>query len=90
MSKTDKTRPWWTKREHLLEVHQHEDGTCDIAGQRPSRSTTGWRRGRCYFDARWYEHTFWCGCELCGIPKSERRKSRYASRHIERSWWREV
>lgn len=90
MSKTDKTRPVWVKApEHLLEVHNHENGVCDIAGQPVSRATLWWRGGgRCYYDVAWWHHTFRCGCELCGIPKSERRKRRHESRRLERNWWK--
>lgn len=90
MSKTDKTRPWWIKTEHLIEVHQHENGLCDIAGTQPTRSNVGWKRDRCYYDATWWHHTFWCGCGLCGIPRDVKRRARRAGRREERNWWREV
>lgn len=92
MSKTDKTKPWWVKViESPVEVHDHANGQCEIAGKRPSPETIGGRRrGKCYFDTDWWRPEFRCGCELCGIPQSERRKRRRENRVLERNWWREA
>lgn len=92
MSRTDKTKPWWVKAaENPVEVHNHANGRCEIAGRRPSPKTIGWRRdGKCYFDTDWWRPEYRCGCELCGIPKSERRRRRHAGRKIAHNWWKEL
>lgn len=92
MSKTDKTKPCWVKvAENPIEVHNHANGRCEIAGKKPNPKTIGWRRyWKCYFDTDWWRPEYQCGCDICGIPKSERRKRRYENRRLERDWWKEI
>lgn len=90
MGKTDKTAPYWRKvAGHPIEVHNHENGVCDIAGHRPDRETVGWRGGRCHFEGDWSDHIYWCGCDLCGHGPEENRRRRAEGQRQARDWWKE-
>lgn len=94
VARTDRDRPYWVKiLEHPLEVHNHENGICDIAGMQPTRENIGWRGGRCYYDGDWGnpEVGLWCGCPYCrGALWSSDRQGRQAKKRQLRDWWARV
>lgn len=70
MSKTDKTNPLWLKLMHgdlaWEEVHNHEDGPCDLSGP-DDLDSYGWCTGsgrRCYRTFV-YTGTRICCCSMC-------------------------
>lgn len=98
MSRTDRTRPYWVKiiQDGLaIEIHDHRNGVCDIAGLTPNRDTIVWRGGRCHFDGDWNnpESNLWCGCPYCtGKLWPDRRHPqmiRREGRRQARDWWKE-
>jgi len=89
MSRTDKTNPSWVQilvRDcKVIEVHNHENGICEIAGQaQPTRDHIETFRGQCYWS--WgYDGTQFCGCPICTQQferKAKNKRRRQESKRI--------
>jgi hypothetical protein len=94
MSRTDVHVPHWVKekdplwRRHFVEVHNHENGTCDLHLRLEAR---GWIRTRCYINIHWQGRQIHCGCKMCtnqiGRRLGNRRERHDAKRAIRKGAW---
>ena len=95
MSKTDKTKPFWVQIANgdipVREVHDHENGICDIKGmKRPDRDHIEWGGpGTCYFTWEYDGKNHGCGCKMCTMQferKQNARRARHAKKKVIREW----
>lgn len=86
MSKTDKTTPYWVRLLRrdvpVQEVHDHENGPCDLPPKPEHREHVGYRgRGHCHWDYTYSDGVnHFCGCPMC-TGKHERKAERRKRRH---------
>jgi hypothetical protein len=93
MSDTDKTKPWWVRvAEHSpREIHQHENGICDLPETPLGMRDLRWLSDQCHWDD--FHLTYGgscctgCGCAMCTGQlwhRAERRRDRHRARRLAR------